>query len=461
MRKVLQRGFGTHPLLGLLLLGFNIAGVGVIAHLLWQTNVQGGGGGGGSSTVVGPVINVTNPAYSGCSATPIADYTTCFTSVATATAAASLVSVGTPTVRSACSVPMPTTTQTTLDTTAAGSPCSSGVSSSANDTILVGIIASSAAGTFAVTDAAGNTYFILNQKTPVAAGPVEVTVFSTGVGIAKANAGKITVTCTGASLYGFAIMDAFNVGSFGQLSIPNTATSTTPTNVKANFVTTTTQDNNNMVVTFINYCPSASVTISANTGTLQTSWNGGVGFCGGGIVTNTSASPAAVTTNATLSLSKIWVTSTLELRSVKATVPTVYFPYQSTPYYYSSGLTFTQPVTLKGDPGSVLWYTGTAHAIDFGPTNLTGIGVGNGYQFIYYTVTGLTFEGGGSMTEGIFVNDWVLLVEISNNQFNNFGNQTAWGVWLNGDTNDLYSTGNKWTVNDGATNTATTSNDTL
>jgi len=328
----------------------------------------------------------------------------------------------------------------------------------AGDTVIIGVIAASvASGSFSVTDAGGNTYSILNQQ--VTSGAVQLTVFSTGAGIAKASSGAITVSISPAALYGFVVLDAFNVGSFGQLNIPNSATSTTPTNVKANFLTTTTQDNNNIVATFINYCPSAAVTISANTGTLQASGNGGVGFCGGGVVTNTSATPAAVTTSATLSVSKPWVTSTLELRSVQATVPTVYFPYQSTPYYYSSGLTFTLPVTLKGDPGSVLWYTGTADAIDIGPTNLTGIdGI---YQFIYYTIDGLTFKGGGSMTNGIFVNNWVGLVKITNNQFLNFGNASAWAVWLNGNTDDLYMSGNHWLVNDGATNIATTSNDTL
>lgn len=414
------------------------------------------GGSSISPTAIGPVINVANPAYSGCSATPIADYTTCFTSIAAATATASKVSVGTPTVRSSCAVPMPTATQTTLTTAGAGSTCPGGVSIPAGDTIIVGILASSG-GSYSVTDAAGNNYFMLNLKTPVAASPVEITVFATGAGVAKALSGLITVTSSPATNYGLIIMDASTVGSFGQLNIINTATSVTPTNVKANFTTTTTQDNNNIVATFIAYCPGAVVTISANTGTLQNSYNGSATNCGGGLVTNTSATPAVVTTSATLSVSKLWVTSTLELRSVQTTVPTIYFPYQSTPYYYASGLNFLSPVKLKGDPGSVLWYTGTAHAIDLGPNNLT---IAN-YQFVYYTIDGLTFEGGGSMTQGIFINDWVILVEISNNQFLNFGNSTSWGVWANGDQNDIYMHDNKFVVNDGASNILTTANDTI
>src|ERR1700751_2680986 len=164
-----------------------------------------GAGGGVSPNSVGPVISVANPAYAGCSATPIADYSTCFTSIAAASLAASKVTVGTgtPSVLSTCSVQMPTATQTTLNTTAANSTCPSGITIPAGSTSIVGILASSGGNAISVTDAGGNTYSLLNLKTPVAAGPVEITVFATGANIAKASSGIVTVNSVGSVNYGF------------------------------------------------------------------------------------------------------------------------------------------------------------------------------------------------------------------------------------------------------------------
>lgn len=396
-----------------------------------------GGSGSSSASSQGPVINVTNSTYTGCPAT--ADWSTCFASVVTAANAAAKVSVGTPTIRSVVATPMATSTITSA--TAA-------VNIQAGDTVLVGILASGAVGIqFTVTDPGGNVYSLANLSTGNTGSVVPLWIMSTGVGAAKAASGTMTVTCTsGANFFGFIVLDAFNVGSFGQRNIFNQATSTTPANTTP--TTTATQDNNNIVVSFLEYCGGgATTTLSQNTGTLQASWNGTAIICGGGLVTNTSASPATLTTSATISASEPWVMTTIELRSVQVTVPTIYLPYSGAPYNYSSGLNLTVPVTLKGEPGSALCYNGPAHAIDVGPNNLTSA---NFQGRDYYTFDGLSFQCGGSMTQGVFLNNWILFVQFKNNQFLNFGNASAAGIWANGNQNDLYLTGNAYVINDGA-----------
>ena len=108
-------------------------------------------------------------------------------------------------------------------------------------------------------------------------------------------------------------------------------------------------------------------------------------------------------------------------------LPVAYLP--SGTYNYASGLNFTQPMIIKCDQGAVLNYTGSAHAIDWGPTNLTG----STYQTTYYEI-GCTFKGGASMTEGIYVNDGVLWPRIWDSRFVNFGNSTStvWEIFFNG-----------------------------
>lgn len=414
------------------------------------------GGSGGGTTSVGPVINVTNPTYAGCSATPITDYTTCLTSVMTASNAAAKVSVGTPTVRSSCAVPMQSSAQTSLTTAAAGSTCSGGFSITAGDTTLVGVLAQSPVS-LSVSDSCGNAYYSINQTVGTSQ---SVTIFGTGAGIAKAcPSGTITVASGSSIFYGFIVLDTSNVGSYGQANINTFGSSTTPTNVATNYATTLTQDNNNIVATFLFFQGGVVNTISANTGTLQASYNGSAAISGGGVITNTSASPANLVTNATISVSAAWTTSTLELRSVQTTVPVIVFPYQATPYYHSNTLNPTNPTVLQGPggEGAQLCYTGTGHEIDLGPSGLSGAN----FQLGRYIVDGLSFNCGGSMTNGIFINNWIVMSTISNNQFHNYGNATSWGVWANGNQNDIDMHGNNWVVNDGPTDTLASASNTI
>lgn len=167
-------------------------------------------------------------------------------------------------------------------------------------------------------------------------------------------------------------------------------------------------------------------TATANAGTLQATSGSTAALGGGAIVTNTSASPAAVTDSITLSVTSPWAVSPIELRSVSVVVPTVYFPAGN--YTYSSGLNFTQPVTLKGEPGTWLCYTGTAHAVDMGSV-LTS----TNYQTLPLTVDSMGFTCGGSMTEGVYFSDWNVHTHVLHSNFLNFGNATAYDVYYHQD----------------------------
>lgn len=399
-----------------------------LAHKL--TNFSGAGS--GTLNYVGQVINVVNSAYG---ASPLlADNATAFAAAASAANSTAYASVGTPTIRSSVKTTM---------SLAAISSATATVNISAGDTVLIGTIALNGAGvlTYSVSDGT-NTYYPINlNSSPVGTFNEQVQVFGTPAGTAKAFSGTLTVTITagGPAQFGFFVLDAFNVGSFGQTNLFNSATANnTPT------VAATTQDNNNIIATFMDYCNATGVTISANTGTLQQSWNSTATICGAGLVTNTAASlHTSVTTSASLSAGSTWAVNGLELRSVTPLIPTVYFPAGR--YTYSSGLSFTNAVTLKGEPGSVLCYMGTAHAVDMGPTGLTFATL----QPDPYVVDGLRFECGAGMTQGIVFQNNVIYGEARNNTFWNFGNTTSAAIFSNGDTEDLWAHHNKFLIFDG------------
>jgi hypothetical protein len=386
---------------------------------------------GPTGAVVGPVINVTN--YGAAPTLP--DNATAFAAVATAANTAAYTSVGTPTIRSTVATVMSSGTISSATAT---------VNISAGDTVLIGTIALNGAAvlTYTVSDGV-NTYYPVNlNSSPVGTFNEQVQVFGTVPGAAKAFAGTLTVTISagGPAQFGFIVLDAFNVGSYGQGNLFNSASANnTPT------VTEVIQDNNNIIATWIDYCNAAGVTISQNTGTLQQSWNSTATICGAGLVTNTSSTlNTSLTTSASLSAGSVWAVNGLELRSVTTQIPTVYFPTGR--YTYTSGLNFTNPVTLRGEPGAVLCYGGIAHAIDLGPTTLTF----NTLQNDLYTVDGLRFECGGGETQGIVFNNNVVLGEVKNNVFYNFGNTSSSAIFSNGNTEDLTVRLNRFQIWDGA-----------
>lgn len=114
-------------------------------------------------------------------------------------------------------------------------------------------------------------------------------------------------------------------------------------------------------------------------------------------------------------------------------------------YKYASGLSFTQPVTLKCEPGAILNYTGAAHAVDLGPTALTS----TTFQAGIYTVQGCGFTGGASMTEGIYVNPYVTISSIQGNNFTDFGSASGFNVYFAGFNYAMTVTGNNFRSDDG------------
>ncbi|MBZ5684389.1 MAG: hypothetical protein LAP86_05075 [Acidobacteriia bacterium] len=139
--------------------------------------------------------------------------------------------------------------------------------------------------------------------------------------------------------------------------------------------------------------------------------------------------------------------------AVTTGTPTVHFNCNGTnatcQYNYTgSGISPINPripMNIQCATGAILNYTGTAHAVDVGPMNLTQVDTRR------YTIQGCTFTGGANYTAGIWVNNWIANTMITRNQFWNFGNQTNYTIVYNG--NDWTPTveGNYWRDSDGTT----------
>lgn len=109
-------------------------------------------------------------------------------------------------------------------------------------------------------------------------------------------------------------------------------------------------------------------------------------------------------------------------------VVTVVFPAGH--YVYSSGLLFTRPVWIQG--GGKLDYTGTGYAIELGPNNLTP----STFQTTPYTVDGISFTGGASMTHGIYVNSFIVSPRFLNIEMINFGCVSGYAIYCQSDNWD-------------------------
>jgi len=153
-------------------------------------------------------------------------------------------------------------------------------------------------------------------------------------------------------------------------------------------------------------------------------------------VTAYGAVADASTDNAT-ALASVFTAS----NAITSGIPTVYFTCETgkqCQYNYSAGIHPTIPTTIRCDPGVTLDYTGSAHAVDLGPTTLTG----STYQTTY-VVQGCRFTGGAMMTEGIYVNNLVLAPRILNNTFLNWGGtNNVFGIYFNGEVDDPLVQGN-------------------
>lgn len=102
----------------------------------------------------------------------------------------------------------------------------------------------------------------------------------------------------------------------------------------------------------------------------------------------------------------------------------LYFPNGS--YLYTGGLVFTRPVELTGY-GAVLNYTGTGIAVKLGPDGLSSTSY-EGQED--YSIHGITFTGGASMTYGVLVNSWVVQPHMQDVYMLNFGNANAYGFFF-------------------------------
>lgn len=139
--------------------------------------------------------------------------------------------------------------------------------------------------------------------------------------------------------------------------------------------------------------------------------------------------------------------------AVTTGIATVYFDCDTSSTtcqynYGGSGVSAINPTvatSLVCAPGVTLNYTGTAHAVDLGPTNLTTGQSGR------YTIEGCQFTGGANYTAGIYVNNYLLNTYIHNNVFWNFGNQTYYSIVYNGNDWTPVVEGNYWRDTDGFT----------
>lgn len=132
-------------------------------------------------------------------------------------------------------------------------------------------------------------------------------------------------------------------------------------------------------------------------------------------------------------------------------IPTVYFDCDTgtTTCQYNYGGSGISPInplratTILCAPGATLNYTGTAHAADFGPTNLTQA------DEEIYTVQGCRWTGGANYTAGLYWNNYVVNPHVVGNHFYNFGNQTAYSIVFPANNWMPLVTLNRWTDTDG------------
>jgi hypothetical protein len=94
-------------------------------------------------------------------------------------------------------------------------------------------------------------------------------------------------------------------------------------------------------------------------------------------------------------------------------------------YRYSSGLSFTAPATFRGSQGCVLNYLGTGHALELGSAANSSSNI----QYAPYILEGFTLTGGATMTQGVYVFQYVVNTLFKNLVVYNFGNASAWNIF--------------------------------
>lgn len=143
--------------------------------------------------------------------------------------------------------------------------------------------------------------------------------------------------------------------------------------------------------------------------------------------------------------------------TVTSGIPLVHFGCQTGKQcQYNYGGTGTSPInptiptTIQCDPGVTLKYTGSAHAMDIGPTGLTL----STYVNQPYRISGCRLIDTGSETHGIYVNQFIVWFKADNLTFYDSpasASASAWPIYLAGFNWDADIYDNSWIVD---TNTA-------
>lgn len=141
------------------------------------------------------------------------------------------------------------------------------------------------------------------------------------------------------------------------------------------------------------------------------------------------ASGTVVTTSGTLGTSAPWGCQSIEAKQAASVPITPTVDIAQGYYNYSSGLSLTQPITLKCEPGTYLDYTGSAHAVDIGAQGLVSEPAMTTTTTMRYVVDGCTFLDGTNMTEGLYMQPYNHLMSFRNNTFKNFGNASAYMIY--------------------------------
>lgn len=163
---------------------------------------------------------------------------------------------------------------------------------------------------------------------------------------------------------------------------------------------------------------SNAATFSATTGTVQTQVASTATVQGVVLMTNTGTSIGSNVTvagNFSAATNTACVGIEIQTYGTSTQLPTLYVPAGS--YNYSGGLNPTIPALLKCEPGAVLNYTGSGHAVDMGPIG----GSPASLPTWPYYVDGCTFSGGQNATQGVFFQPNTVIVGVRNSTFVNFG----------------------------------------
>lgn len=131
--------------------------------------------------------------------------------------------------------------------------------------------------------------------------------------------------------------------------------------------------------------------------------------------------------------------------------PTVYFDCDTGAttcvYNYTgsgnSPIAPTIATTIKCAQGVTINYLGTAHAADIGNQSLSAAYPNR------YTIDGCRWTGGASYTAGFYFYTYNIETWVTNNEFFQFGNQTAYSLVYNGNSWSPTIMGNTWVDHDG------------